>query len=560
MSITGVIIQTLGGLGLFILGMKMMTDGLQMFAGDRIKKILSAVSSNRVIGCATGTGITALIQSSSATTVMLISFVSAGLMNLQQAVSVILGANIGTTATAQIIAFKLTVLALPAIAIGVPLKFFSKRRRYRYIGEIILGFGLLFYGMTVMSDGLDPLKNNPIFVDFFTRFSGDSMGGRILCIATGCIVTMIIQSSSATVGLTMALATQGLLNFPAAMALVLGENIGTTITAQLATIGSNNVNAHRAANAHTMFNVIGVCILYFIFPYFITFIEFASSALGAGPLTEIVNGDVVNISRYIANGHTAFNVATAIIFLIFLPWLIKIATLLSPKETQEEKDLFTLPNFDNRYVANPIAAIAQVRSEIFRMADIALLTLNNTLEAFKKRDARTLRRWSRYEQHIDDMQQAITTHLTRIFQDDVNPAEAKELSGMMRMTNNIERIGDSVENIAQIFEDIIEDNISFSPEALANIDDISEQAVAFLALVKNAIRTKPDHFWRDAQLIENNIDIMREEMRDKHMERLQQCICSNLAGLKFGDILSNFEKIGDFCYNIAQAIEGVKYN
>jgi len=559
MSLTGVIIQTLGGLGLFILGMKMMTDGLQMTAGDRIKKILSAVSTNRIIGCATGTGITAIIQSSSATTVMLISFVGAGLMNLPQAVSVILGANIGTTVTAQMIAFKLTNAALPAIAIGVVLKFFSKRRRYRYLGDIILGFGLLFYGLTVMKNGLSPIKHDPAFVEFFTQFSGETMGGRVFCIATGAILTIIVQSSSATVGLTMALATQGLLTFPAAIALVLGENIGTTITAQLATIGSNNINAHRTANAHTMFNVIGVCIIFFIFPYFVTFVEVASVKLGSAPITEMVNGDLVNVSRYIANGHTFFNVVNAIIFLFLLPWLIKVATLLSPKESHETKDLFKLPNFDNRYVDNPIAAITQVRSEVVRMAESALLMVNNTIEAFQKKEIKTLQKWRHYEQHLDAMQQAISTHLTRIFQEDVNIAEAKDIAGMMRMTNNIERIGDSVENIALIFEDIIEDNIPFSDQAREDIMKISEQAVVFLTLVKDAIIRKPDHFWKDAQILENNIDIMREEMRDKHIDRLQQGVCNNMAGLKFSDILSNFEKIGDYCYNITQAIEGIKY-
>lgn len=559
MTITGVIIQTLGGLGLFILGMKMMTDGLQMSAGDKIKKILSAVSSNRVLGCATGAGVTAIIQSSSATTVMLISFVGAGLMSIQQAVSVILGANIGTTVTAQMIAFQLTSAALPAIAIGVLLKFFSKRRRYRYIGEIILGFGLLFYGMTVMKHGLGPIRHDPAFVDFFTQFTGDTMGSRLLCVATGAILTIMVQSSSATVGLTMTLAMQGLLTFPAAMALVLGENIGTTITAQLATIGSNNTNTHRTANAHTMFNVIGVCIMFMIFPYFITFVELASSALGAGPLTEVVNGDAVNISRYIANGHTAFNVVSAVIFLIFLPWLVKLATLVSPEEAHEEQDLLQLPKFDNRYLDNPIAAITHVRSEIVRMAETSLVTLNNTIEAFEKKDTKTLHKWHRYEQHLDAMQHGIIIHLTQIFQGEVNPAEAKELSGMMRMTNNVERVGDSVENIALIFEDIIEDRISFSEKALSDIKTISQESVAFLILVKDAIQRKPDHFWRDAQIKENNIDIMREDMRDDHIHRLQKGICSDDAGLKFSDILSNFEKIGDYCYNIAQAVEGIKY-
>jgi len=353
MGILNVLIQTIGGLGLFVLGMKMMTEGLQMSAGKRIKKILGAVSSNRVIGCFTGAGVTAMVQSSSATTVMLIGFVSAGLMTLQQAVGVILGANIGTTMTAQLIAFKLTEAALPAIAIGVYLKFFTQTKKYRYIGEVILGFGLLFFGMTVMKHGLAPIKNDPTFIQFFTKFDPGSAGGLFLCVFIGAVLTILVQSSSATIGLTMTLATQGLLAFPGAMALVLGENIGTTITAELATIGSSNINAHRAARAHTMFNVIGVVFMLIIFPYFIDLIKFVTMFLGSGPVTQVVEGDVINIARYIANGHTLFNVINATFFLIFLPLLIKVSILLSPKEEASE-DFFRLPDFGTQFDDTPI--------------------------------------------------------------------------------------------------------------------------------------------------------------------------------------------------------------
>ncbi len=558
MSISGVLIQTLGGLGLFILGMKMMTDGLQMSAGDRIRTILGAVSTNRVAGFATGAGVTAIIQSSSATTVMLISFVGAGMMTLPQAVGVILGANVGTTITAQMIAFKLTKLALPAIALGVVLKFFSKKRRNRYIGDIILGFGLLFYGMTVMKQGLSPIKGDPAFISFFTQFDARTLTGMLLCVTTGAILTVVVQSSSATIGLTMTLASQGLLDFPAAMALVLGENIGTTITAQLATIGATNVNAYRAARAHALFNIIGVIIILAMFPLFLRMVEFATHLMGAGAVTQVVAGDVVNISRYIANGHTMFNVVNAFIFLFLLPWLIKAAILLSPKEDLEDQDLFRMPNFDDRFIDNPIAAITQVRSEISRMADVALITLKNTLESLQTRDAKKLSKWQRYEDHLDAMQKDIIRYLTRIYQEDVSEVEAKELSSMIRVTNNIERIGDAVENLAEMAEDIIDQDINFSKDALKDIQVISNQAVAFLMLVQGGMQKTTSNFMTDAQTIEDNIDFMRDEMRNDHIFRLKEGICSNEPGLIFSDILSNFEKIGDYCYNIAQGIAGIK--
>jgi phosphate:Na+ symporter len=557
MSILNVLIQTIGGLGLFILGMKMMTDGLQMSAGKRIKKILSAVSSNRIIGCVTGAGVTAMVQSSSATTVMLIGFVSAGLMTLQQAVGVILGANIGTTVTAQLIAFKLTKAALPAIAIGVFMKFFTRQKKYRYFGEVILGFGLLFFGMTVMKLGLAPIKNDPSFIEFFTKFDPSSASGLILCVFVGAVLTILVQSSSATIGLTMTLATQGLLPFSGAMALVLGENIGTTITAELATIGSDNINAHRAARAHTMFNVIGVVFMLLIFPYFVGFVEFVTLKLGAGSVTEIVDGDVVNVARYIANGHTLFNVINATIFLLFLPMLIKVAILLSPKE-EEPEDIYRLPNFGTQFDDTPIAALAKVRSEIVRMAETATRTLKNTIQQIEDRDYKKLSKWKRIENYLDDMQKEITSYLTRIFQSDVSESEAREISSLMRMTNNIERIGDSVENIAQLTEKIIEEKLQFTQFAKADLKRISEKAIEFIDLVTLGIHQPIENFMEQAEEMENMIDLMREEMRQGHISRLCNGECILDPGMVFIDLLTNFEKIGDYCYNISQAVVGVK--
>ncbi len=557
MSIINVLIQTMGGLGLFILGMRMMTDGLRMSAGKRIKKILCAVSSNRIIGCLTGAGVTAMVQSSSATTVMLIGFVSAGLINLQQAVGVILGANIGTTVTAQLIAFKLTKAALPAVAIGVSMKFFTQQKKYRYAGEIILGFGLLFFGMAVMKNGLTPIKNDPSFNEFFTKFDPSSAGGLILCVFTGAVLTFLVQSSSATVGLTMTLATQGLLTFPGAMALVLGQNIGTTITGELATIGSGNINAHRAARANTMFNVIGVAFMLLIFPYFVGFIEFVSMQLGAGPVAEMVDGDVVNIARYIANGHMLFNVINAIIFLFFLPVLIKVAILLSPGEGEPE-DIYRLPDFGTQFDDTPIAALAKARSEIVRMSKTAMRTLKDTIQRIEDRDYKKLSCWERIENHLDDMQKEITSYLTRIYQSDVNESEAREISSLMRMTNNIERIGDSVENIAHLTEKIIEDNLHFAQFAKAELKTISEKVVAFIDFVTSGISKPTENFLKQAEEMGNMIDGTIEEMRQDNISRLRSGECSLDPGLVFIDLLSIFEKIGDYCFNIAQAVVGIK--
>jgi len=557
MNIANVLVQTVGGLGMFILGMNMMADGLKMSAGKRIKDILCAISTNRVVGCATGAFVTAIVQSSSATTVMLIGFVSAGLLTLQQAVGVILGANVGTTVTSQLIAFKLTNAALPAIGIGVALKFFSRRRRLRYLGEVALGFGLLFFGMTIMKSGISPLKNDPAFIAFFTQFDPSTFGGLLLCVATGAILTMLVQSSSATVGLTMALATQGMLPLPAALALVLGENIGTTITAELATIGSRNINAHRAARAHTMFNVIGVGIMLLLFPFYVRTVVVVSGWLGAGDLGLVVRGDVVHVARYIANGHTLFNVINAMIFLVFLPLLIKTAILLSPRR-EEADEIDKVPDFNGMYDDSPVAALAQVRSEIVKMAKLATFTLQNTLSCMTDRDCHKLENWVEYENRIDLMKQEITAYLTRIYQSDLSEEEAKEISGLMRMAHNIEKIGDAAENLAKLTRKLIDGGAEYSAAALSEMQEMAGQVMAFLHLVTRQIREPTAALMEQAERMEECVDRMRQEMRQGYIESLKAGTCAIEPGLVFIDMLSNFEKIGDYCFNIAQAITGSK--
>lgn len=556
MDLTGILINTLGGLGLFILGMKMMTEGLQATAGQKIRNILKAISGNRVIGCLSGAGITAMVQSSSATTVMLISFVGAGIMSLEHAVGVVLGANVGTTITGQMIAFKLSKLALPAIALGVPLKFFSKRRKFKHIGDIILGFGLLFFGMEVMKDGLSPIKSDPQFIEFFTKFSTESMGGILLCVLMGAVLTIMVQSSSATVGLTMTLASQGLLSFPTALALVLGENIGTTITAELATIGSSSIHAHQTARAHTLFNVIGVGIMVLFFKPFIVLVDQATLWMGAGPVDLVVGGESVNIARYIANGHTLFNVVNAMIFLIFLPQLIRVAVMLSPKE-KKTKARYRVPELDTRLVDSPIGALAIVKGEILHMSKFAQRNLIKLSTCLKQRDDDILGEREAIEEHLDNCQKLLITYLTTISQGEINAAEAKEISEMMRIVNNIERIGDSMEGVSKMMERIYDNNIEFSQEAKQDLADISTQVEIFVDMVIKEMTLKSPGFYQKALGQEDLIDQMRENMRYKHIERLRGGDCSVDAGVYFITLVSNYEKMGDYCYNIATGVNRI---
>ncbi len=556
MDLIGILIQTLGGLGMFILGMKMMTEGLQATAGQKIRSILEAISSNRFLGCLTGAGVTALVQSSSATTVMLIGFVSAGIMGFEQAVGVIIGANVGTTITGQMIAFKLTKAALPAIALGVGFKYFSKKRNYRHIGDIILGFGLLFYGMTVMKHGLAPIKTDPQFIAFFTKFSTNNLGGILLCVSMGAVLTVMVQSSSATVGLTMTLATSGLLTFPTALALVLGENIGTTITAQLATMGSKNPGAHRTANAHTVFNVAGVGIILLIFPYFVDIVQAMTLKMGAGPVDQLVNNEYVNSARYIANGHTLFNIINALVFLIFLPKLIQLTLFISPK-IKESKERYRLPRFDDTFIDSPIGALAKVKGEMIQMSKFAHMNLKKISTCLNQRDDDIIGEREAVEEHLDSSQKVIIKYLTTISQGEINAPEAKEISEMMRIVNNIERLGDSMENVSKILERIYDKKFGFSNDAKQDLMDISSQVDLFFGLVINEMSEKSEGFYQKALAYEDKIDQMRETMRYNHIERLRENACSVDSGVLFIALVSNYEKMGDYCYNIATGVNRV---
>ena len=556
MDLTNIIIQTIGGLGLFILGMKTMTEGLQATAGQRIRKILEAISANRFLGCAAGAGVTAIVQSSSATTVMLIGFVGAGMMSLQQAVGVVLGANIGTTITGQLIAINLTKLALPAIAIGVPMKFFSKKRHYRHIGDIVLGFGLLFYGMVVMKNGLSPMRTDPQFISFFTKFTTDSLGGILLCISMGTILTIMVQSSSATVGLTMTLASQGLLDFPTAMALVLGENIGTTITAEIATIGSKSISAHQTARAHTLFNVLGVSMIVLFFQPFVGFVQYVTTLLGAAPVEQVVDGESVNMARYIANGHTLFNIVNASFFLLVLPKLIKVAVFLSPKK-KKSTERYRLPQFDMSFIDSPIGALAKVKGEIIKTLEFTHMNLKKTSSCLQIRDDDILGEREAVEDHLDDCQKVIIRYLTTIYQGEVNEPEAKEISEMMRITNNIERLGDSMENVAIMLEKIYDRDLGFSESAKHDLALISNEVDQFVELILHELHEKIPGFYQKALAFEDRIDQMRENMRHEHIERLRIDDCSVDSGVFFISLVSSYEKMGDYCYNISTGVSRI---
>jgi len=555
-----IIFQSLGGLGLFLFGMKIMSEGLQKVAGNKLRKILGMVSNNRLVACGVGALVTSIIQSSSATTVMLVSFVDAGLMTFVQAIGVILGANIGTTVTAQLIAFKITAYALPAIAAGVLLKFFVGRRKWIYVGDVLLGFGLVFFGLATMKSGFAPLKEHPFFISLFTRFNADDISGILLCILVGTALTMILQSSSATVGITMALASQGLLNFEACVALILGDNIGTTITAELASIGAG-ISAHRTARAHTLFNLIGVINIIIFFPFFVKLVVWVTQTfMDIGPPDLVENGQHPNISRYIANAHTGFNVVNAAFFLLFLPYLVKVATWLTPQKKEEAvlDELHKIKYLDSKYIDTPSVAIGQARAEIVRMGEAVQLMYTDVVGSLKDRRLEELSKWQKREDLIDTLQREITQFLVEVVRYDISVEESREVASLMRMANNLERAGDGIENIAELIEELIENDMHLSEGGLHDYEVISAVVEEFLKTVVVGIRAEDKGVMTRAQELEDQVDRLREEMRGNYIMRLQSGACVVDPGLIFVDMLTAFEKIGDFCYNVAQAVAGLK--
>jgi len=558
MQLELVFIQAAGGLGMFLYGMKLMSEGLQRVAGDRLRGFLEAVSSRRVVGAFMGVAVTALVQSSSLTTVTVVGFVNAGLMNLTQAVGVILGANVGTTVTAQIIAFKVKNLAMLAIFVGMLLKVFSRRRRWQYIGEVVLGFGLLFFGMELMKSGFKPLRSHPEFIAFFTRFEAGDTLGVLLCVGVGAALTMLVQSSSATVGITMALASQGLLNLPGSVALILGENIGTTITAELAVMGSN-LTAKRAARAHTMFNVIGVMIMVALFHPFLNLVQWVTGLMGVGAVDVKVGGELPNVSRYIANAHTMFNVLNATFFLCVLPLLVAAAVKLTPAGKHDRQMELGKPrHLDRSYVTNPSVALAQAHDETARMAGIAQNMFEDVTQVLHSRKLGPLSRWRQSEDALDNLQREVTSFLVEVSQGSITESESREIASLMRMANNLERVGDSVENLAQIIEEMIEDGLRLTEEGERDYREIREEVSRFLDLVARALRERDKGIMEMAQTLEDSIDQMRERMRDNHVDRLRAGQCMVDSGLSFVDMLQNYEKIGDYLYNVAQAVAGIR--
>ncbi|PLX69597.1 MAG: Na/Pi cotransporter [Denitrovibrio sp.] len=542
-----IIFGLIGGLGLFLYGMKLMSEGLQKTAGSSLKLIIEKFTSNRFIGVAVGTLVTVIIQSSSATTVMVVSFVNAGLMNLFQALSVVLGANIGTTITAQLIAFKITKFALPAIGIGVALALFSKNPKKKYYGEIILGFGLLFFGLTTMKHAFIPLKEAEEFAQLFVYFSRNPIAAA----AAGALLTVIVQSSSATLGITIAMASTGLLDFPAAAALVLGENIGTTITANLAALGGSRT-AKQAAFGHFLFNFFGVCYMLIFLNVLIHFVELYTP----GNVDFVAaDGTKPYIARHIANLHTTFNILNMIIFLPFLHILAKLCEKIIKSDTGQKAKLLKL---DTNMVKTPSIAVGQAKREVVHMSQITIDMLD-LVKASLITNTSKIKEIKSLESKLDKMNHELSAFLTLLTQQNISENTSHLIDDLSHVIHNLEKIGDQSENIARFKEKMLKKDIKFSGDAEKEIENMIVTVVQFTNHVIKFYNEMPE----DGQLNtddEDVIDAMRKKFKKNHMKRLSQGSCDINTGLIFVDIINNMEKIGDHVYNIAQVMEYSKVN
>ncbi|WP_305045623.1 Na/Pi cotransporter family protein [Geoalkalibacter sp.] len=549
-----------GGLGLFLYGMKIMSEGLQKLAGERMRKILAALTNNRIMGTLVGIGVTTIIQSSSATTVMVVGFVNAGLMNLMQAIGVVLGANIGTTVTAQIIAFKITKYALPAIGFGVMLKLFCRKNRtYSYVGEALLGFGMLFFGLAIMRDAFDPFKTSEQFRNFFLLI-GDNL---LLGVLVGTIMTVIVQSSTAVIAITLALATSGLISFEASVALILGENIGTTVTANLAALGTN-LAARRTALAHFLFNFIGVAYMLVLFPVFLQVI----TAITPGDPNLILQtqaqadafgmrvGDNPYIARHIANTHTLFNVINTLIFLPIVGLLAKLTTVII--RGKDEVAEYHLKYIDTRVLNTPPIALGQARSETRRMGQICLEMVEETTLYLKDPNEKRLDTLVKKEEMVDLLQRDITNFLVALSQQPISSQTSKDIASLMHMVNDFERIGDYCEKIWLLAQRKQQQKIIFSEIADNDIADMAQKARDFLALIVSALDRGDVSVMEKAEFMERTINQTEETYRNGHIARLNTGECAVQPGLVFIDMLHSFEKIGDHTFNVTKALVGRK--
>ena len=538
-----------GGLGLFLFGMHLMSEGLQLAAGDRLRKLLETFTKTRFRGVAAGTAVTALIQSSSVTTVMLVGLVNAGLMTFTQSVAVIFGANIGTTITGQIVAFNVKTLSFPCIGLGFLLYLVGEKRVVKYTGQILLGFGILFLGIELMKGGLAPLSKSGTFESWLMRYGGSWFLGLIL----GIVITSLVQSSSATTGMVIAMAAAGVLtagNTDAVAALriaipiILGCNIGTCITAWIASIGAS-LPAKRVAVAHYLFNITGTLI-------FLPFLAWLPGLTTR--ISELFGSSPDDIARQVAWFHTFFNLTMSLLWIPFLNqfiWLVK--KIRRGQDKVVERDPLFL---DPRIFHSPALALEMARKEISRMGRLTIEMLHAALGYLQKMDRSGKKQLLEMESIVDGLAHSITEYLSKLSQEPLADEQSEQLVGFMHAVNDIERIGDHAENIMYLAANKSEGGLSFTDTAARELEEISTTTLEMYEGIIDSFTRQDPEAARHYQNLEHLVDEKASLFRKNHLKRLNRGECDGTAGVIFLDALSNLERVGDLANNVGHVTTG----
>ena len=528
----GIAISLLGGLGLFLYGMNMMGDGLQKCAGEKLKKIIEFLTSNVVMGVLVGAVVTGIIQSSSATTVMVVGFVNAGLMSLAQAIGLIMGANIGTTVTAQLVSFDLEAIAPIALGVGIIIYLASKKPKHKQYAEILLGFGMLFTGMEFMKEAVDPLAELPQFRDALI-FVGNN---PLLGILAGFLITGIVQSSSASMGMLIALASQGILPLSAALPILYGDNIGTCVTSLISSLGASK-NAKRAALMHLTFNVIGTVLFMFIF---------------TRPISMVVEHlDPGNVSRQIANAHTLFNVVNVIVLLPFSKYIVKLVLKLIPVTEDEQGSESTVKYIDDRMLETPGIALSNAVLEVKEMAKYAVNSLEHSVNGTLAYSQDMIDKTFESEKKVNEMQREVLNFLVKLSKESLNDLEHNKITNLICAVNDIERISDHGENIAELGSALISQNLSFSDHAKQEIQEIFGLAVNNF---KDAMECLDEVNLENRKRVHENekqVNLLEAGYRNHHLQRLNEGRCTVDAGIIYLDLLTNLERVSDHAKNIS---------
>lgn len=545
-----IIYTLLGGLGIFFFGMKFMSDGLQAVAGDVIRKIINSITSNRFMAVGVGLLVTCIVQSSSVTSVMTVGFVNAGLMNLTQAIGVIFGANIGTTITGWIISIKVEKYGLLMVGLGFVPALFSKSEKWQHLGRSVLGVGLVFIGLQTMSGAFVPLRSNQAFLDSIAYFSGEHYGAYMASILMGCLLTMIVQSSSAMLGITMALATSGVIPYHTSIALVLGENIGTTITAVLASVGAT-INAKRAARAHAFFNLFGVTVMLTWLPYYFKLID---SMIPLDPRFVASDGSVPYVSQHIALAHTLFNVSATLLFIPFINQLAKFVTKITPDRAEKETPhLLVLGDPENML---PAASMAQAESELKKMKEIIerMYKLNKEFWMAEEYDPKMLAKIVDYERITDNIHKEITVFLCYVMEKPMSHHQSQQVQAMIKITDEMESVADYIERLAN-YRERFKSHQKLEGESRTEFFDFLNDVWNFFEMVGAGLDNGEA---LDMQAIESKsheLQLWADSMREKHLDRISKGTYLPVTALTYSDMVVALRKIRAHSYLMASAIE-----